>query len=231
VAAVVAETVRSTPVIPPPGYWPRVREACDRHGALLILDEIPNGLGRTGHLFSFDAEGITPDIVVLGKSLGGGVMPIAALLAREELNVASHRAIGHFTFEKSPLAAAAGMAVLDVIEEHDLPAQARELGTFMMARLAALALRHPLVQGVRGRGLLMGLELHRSPPGDIAEAVMYAALSRGLNAKPTQGHVLQLAPALTVTEDELQRAAGIIDASLDEVEAALIGAEGAIWHG
>jgi 4-aminobutyrate aminotransferase len=231
VAAVVAETVRSTPVIPPPGYWPRVREACDRHGALLILDEIPNGLGRTGHLFSFDAEGITPDIVVLGKSLGGGVMPIAALLAREELNVASHRAIGHFTFEKSPLAAAAGMAVLDVIEEHDLPAQARELGTFMMARLAALALRHPLVQGVRGRGLLMGLELHRSPPGDIAEAVMYAALSRGLNAKPTQGHVLQLVPALTVTEDELQRAAGIIDASLDEVEAALIGAEGAIWHG
>jgi 4-aminobutyrate aminotransferase len=231
VAAVVAETIRSTPVIPPPGYWRRIREACDRHGALLILDEIPNGLGRTGHVFSFEAEGITPDIVVLGKSLGGGVMPIAALLAREELNVASHRAIGHFTFEKSPLAAAAALAVLDIIEEEGLSARARELGAATMARLAGLALRHPLVQGVRGRGLLMGLELHRSPGDDIAEAVGYAALTRGLNAKPTLGHVLQLAPALTITEAELERAVSMLDASLDEVEAELLGAEGTFWHG
>ena len=228
VAAVVAETVRSTPVIPPPGYWRRVREACDRHGALLILDEIPNGLGRTGHFFSFEAESIVPDMVVLGKSLGGGIMPIAALLVREGLNVAPHRAIGHFTFEKSPLAAAAGLAVLDEIAEHDLPGRARDLGSATLRRLASVADRHPLVSGVRGRGLLMGLELGMD---DVAEAVMYEALSRGLSIKPTQGRILQLAPPLTVREEDLGRAIAILDAALGSVEASLEPYHGGTWHG
>jgi 4-aminobutyrate aminotransferase len=195
---------------------------------LLILDEIPNGLGRTGHFFAFEAEGIMPDMVVLGKSLGGGVMPIAALLVREELNVARHRAIGHFTFEKSPLAAAAGLAVLDEIAEHDLPARARDLGSATLRRLASLADRHPVVSGVRGRGLLMGLELGMD---DVAEAVMYEALSRGLSIKPTQGRVLQLAPPLTVSEEDLGRAIAILDAALGSVEASLEPDHGGTWHG
>ncbi|HNR30984.1 MAG TPA: aspartate aminotransferase family protein, partial [Candidatus Hydrogenedentes bacterium] len=97
VGAVIAETVRSTPYIPPPEYWRRVRDACDRHGALLILDEIPTCLGRTGRVFAFEHYDIVPDMVVLGKGLGGGVFPLAALIAREGLDVARDRAIGHYT--------------------------------------------------------------------------------------------------------------------------------------
>src|SRR5688572_27157064 len=102
VAAVVAETIRSTPFIPPPDYWKRVRAACDKHGALLILDEIPNCLGRTGKMFTVEHYGILPDMLVIGKGLGGGIFPLAAVIAREHLNVAGERALGHFTHEKSP---------------------------------------------------------------------------------------------------------------------------------
>ncbi|MEK7793340.1 MAG: aspartate aminotransferase family protein, partial [Candidatus Hydrogenedentota bacterium] len=110
VAAVIAETVRSTPYIPPKDYWKRVRAACDRHGALLILDEIPTCLGRTGWMFACESYDVVPDMLVIGKGLGGGVMPLAALIAREHLDVAGDRAIGHFTHEKNPVACAAGLA-------------------------------------------------------------------------------------------------------------------------
>ena len=107
VAAVVAETVRSTPFIPPPDYWKRVRAACDRHGALLILDEIPTCLGRTGTIFAFEQYGIVPDMVCIGKGLGGGIFPLAALIAREDFNRAMPgRALGHYTHEKNPVACA-----------------------------------------------------------------------------------------------------------------------------
>ncbi len=225
VAAVIAETVRSTPVIPPPGYWTKIRAACDRHGALLILDEIPNGLGRTGHLFSCDAFGVVPDMLVLGKGLGGGVMPLAAVIARESLNVAGDRAIGHFTHEKNPVSCAAGLAVLEELLGRDLPGRAQQLGAIALDGLRALAARHPLVAEVRGLGLLLGVVLARRADGSTAsaeaEAVMYAALSRGLSFKVTMGDVLQLTPPLTVGEEELDRALGILEAAIAEVEAGL----------
>ncbi|MGA1179781.1 MAG: aspartate aminotransferase family protein, partial [Marivivens sp.] len=97
VAAVIAEPMRAVPVVPPAGYWRAVQEACYRHGALLIMDEIPTGLGKTGRMFAFEHDGITPDIVTLGKALGGGILPIAAVIAREDLNIAGDFAIGHYT--------------------------------------------------------------------------------------------------------------------------------------
>src|SRR5215467_5971531 len=121
VAAVVAETVRCTPFIPPLDYWKRIRAACDKHGTLLILDEIPIGLGRIGRLFAFEHYDIVPDILVLGKGLGGGIFPLAAMLAREGLNVAQDKALGHYTHEKNPVACAAALATLQVIEEEKLP--------------------------------------------------------------------------------------------------------------
>ncbi len=121
VAAVIAEPMRWTTVVPPPpGYWQRIRESCDRHGALLVIDEIPACLGRTGKMFCCENFEIEPDIVVIGKGLGGGVFPLAAVIARGDLNVAAHRAIGHYTHEKSPVAAAAALATLDVIGQEDL---------------------------------------------------------------------------------------------------------------
>ncbi|MCC6234857.1 MAG: aspartate aminotransferase family protein [Verrucomicrobiales bacterium] len=224
VAAVVAETIRCTPFIPPPDYWRKIRAACDRHGALLILDEIPIGLGRTGRFFAFEHYGVVPDMVVLGKGLGGGVFPLAALLAREDLNQAfAHGALGHYTHEKNPVACAAGLATLEVIRDERLVEHAAELGAYALERFAELRARHPLIVDVRGLGLVMGIELgRRTAQGieratDEAERVLYAALSRGLNFKVSMGSILTLTPALTLTRDQLDQAVDILDASLAEV--------------
>ena len=116
VAAVVAEPVRSTPYVPPPEYWQAVRRACDRHGTLLIFDEICQGLGRTGRMFACEHFSVVPDMLVLGKGLGGGIFPLAALVAREDLDVAGNVALGHYTHEKNPVACAAALAAIEVIE-------------------------------------------------------------------------------------------------------------------
>jgi 4-aminobutyrate aminotransferase len=224
VAAVVAETVRCTPAIPPPDYWRRVRAACDRHGALLILDEIPIGLGRTGRMFAFEHYGIEPDMLVLGKGLGGGLLPLAALVAREDLNVAAEQALGHYTHEKNPVLCAAALATLDVIRDERLAEAAERLGTYALNRLRSLAARHRLVGEVRGLGLLMGVVLTEGGPDGKpacaqAERVMYAALRRGLSFKVTLGHILTLTPALTISQAQLDRAIDILDAALAEVDA------------
>ncbi len=117
VAAVIAETVRSTPYIPPLEYWQKIRAACDRHGALLILDEITQAMGRTGRMFTCEHYGIVPDMLVVGKGLGGGIFPLAALIARSELDVAGDGALGHYTHEKNPVACAAALAAIEVLEE------------------------------------------------------------------------------------------------------------------
>lgn len=226
VAAVIGETVRCTPYIPPKEYWQRIRAACDRHGALLILDEIPIGLGRTGRWFACEHYEVVPDMLVLGKGLGGGVFPLAALIAREGLNVAAHTALGHYTHEKNPVACAAGLATLDVIREEGLVEHARELGDDAKTRLDELATRHTLIGEVRGLGLLLGLELVRREGGgeracDEAERVMYGALRRGLNFKVTMGNILTLTPALVLSRAELDQALDILEASLTDVEAFL----------
>jgi 4-aminobutyrate aminotransferase len=219
VAAVIAETVRNVPVVPPPDYWKRIRAACDQHGALLILDEIPIGLARTGKFFAFEHFGVVPDIVVLGKGLGGGVFPLAGILARERLNVAAERSLGHYTHEKNPAACAAGLATLEVIDEGDLVERAAEIGAKTLADLRQWLIGHALVREVRGLGLLLGVEVGRpdSNGHDEAERIMYAALRRGLNFKVSKGNVLTFAPPLNVAEEELDKAWGILKAALDEV--------------
>lgn len=222
VAAVVAETVRSTPFIPSPGYWMQVRESCNRHGALLILDEIPHCLGRTGKMFTCEHYGVVPDMLVIGKGLGGGVFPLAALIAREGLNVAADKALGHYTHEKSPVACAAALATIDVIEDENLLQNAASVGAFALERLGELERKHSLVGDVRGLGLLIGVELVRDRQSreratQEAEEVMYEALSRGLSFKLTMGNILTLTPALTITQEEMGEAIGILDECLHQV--------------
>jgi len=223
VAAVIAETVRSTPTIPSREFWRTVRRACDRHGALLILDEIPTALGRTGAMFACEHYGVIPDMLVLGKGLGGGIMPLAALIAREGLDVAADRALGHYTHEKSPVGCAAALATIRYIEEQGLLERARDLGRHALDRLRAMKTRHRLIGDVRGLGLLLGVELvtdrtTRAQATDEAEAVMYEALSRGLSFKVTMGNVLTLAPPLIITREELDRALSVLDQCLTDVE-------------
>ncbi|HRK39951.1 MAG TPA: aspartate aminotransferase family protein [Burkholderiaceae bacterium] len=208
VAAVIVETIRCTDVqIPPADYYRRLRQICDRHGALLILDEIPIALGRTGHLFAVERYGIEPDMIVIGKGLGGGSMPLAALIAREGLNVGQHMSLGHYTHEKNPLACAAGLAVLDVIEQEDLLARSRRLGDDALQRLNTQLADQPAVTDIRGAGLLIGIELNDA---DLAEAVLYSCLSAGLSFKVGQGQVLVLAPPLNVDEADLHWALGCV---------------------
>jgi 4-aminobutyrate aminotransferase len=223
IAAVIAEPIRSTPYIPKPEYWQAIRRACDRHGALLIFDEIPHALGRTGRMFTFENFGVVPDMVVIGKGLGGGILPLAAVIVREDLDVAAERALGHYTHEKNPVLCAAALATIEYIEKHGLAAHARELGRYTLDRLNEMKERHPLIGDVRGLGLFLGVELvkdrqTRERASDEAEAVMYAALSRGLSFKTTMGNILTLTPALTITREEMDRALVIIEDSIAEVE-------------
>jgi 4-aminobutyrate aminotransferase len=225
VAAVIAEPIRSTPYIPKPEYWQIIRKACDRHGALLIFDEIPHALGRTGRMFTCENFDVIPDMLVLGKGLGGGVFPLAALIAREGLDVAGNRALGHYTHEKSPVACAAALATIRYVEEKELAQHARELGQHALGRMTEMMQRHPLIGDVRGLGLFLGIELVKDRKtgeraAEEAERVMYAALSRGLSFKLTMGNILTLTPALTITREEMDRALDIIEACLSEVEKA-----------
>ncbi len=219
VAAVLAEPMRWTTVDPaPPDFWPRVRESCDRHGALLIFDEIPSGLGRTGTMFLCEQVGACPDILVLGKGLGGGIFPMAAILARPELDVAGHVALGHFTHEKSPVGCAAALATLDVIRDEDLCGRARRLGAQGLARLEAMMTRWPDdIVAARGVGLFWGLELGGAQAEAKADAVLYASLGRGLSFKVGGGTVVTLCPPLTIAEEELGKAFDILEAAVGEV--------------
>jgi 4-aminobutyrate aminotransferase len=223
VAAVIGETIRSTPFIPPPDYWKRIRAACDKHGALLILDEIPMGLGRTGKMFACEHYDVTPDILVIGKGLGGGIFPLAAILCRGSLNVAAKMSLGHYTHEKNPVACAAGLATLNVIEEDGLVERARNLGKDALSRLAQMAQRHPLIGDIRGLGLILGVELVKdrqtlTRATDEAERVMYESLRLGLNFKVTMGNILTLTPPLTLTSEELTQAIAILDKALQIVQ-------------
>lgn len=214
VAAVVVETLRCTDVqIPPLAYYQELRSICNRHGALLILDEIPIALGRTGKLFAIEHYGIEPDILVLGKGLGGGTMPLAAMLARAEYDIAQGISLGHYTHEKSPVACAAGNAVLDALEQDGLLVQSTHKGQRLVEQLRQRTAAMACVKEVRGLGLLVGVELQDTPlrPAPaLAEAVLYRCLSMGLSFKVGQGNVLVLCPPLTIEDADLAWAADCV---------------------
>ena len=220
VAAVIGEPMRAVPHVPPPGFWKAVREACDRHGALLILDEIPTGLGKTGRMFACEHDDVVPDIVTLGKALGGGVLPIAACLARPGLDVGGDFAIGHYTHEKNPVTAAAALATLEVIEEEGLVEKAADLGAHALARLRSFAASQPLVGDVRGRGLMLGVEIvkdrtTREENHEAAERIFYRCLEGGVSFKISQGCVLTLSPPLVISREDLDRALDVVEQAID----------------
>ncbi|MDS4072356.1 MAG: aspartate aminotransferase family protein [Defluviicoccus sp.] len=218
IAALVAEPIRAVPYLPPPGFWPRVGAAAHGAGALIVFDEIPTGLGKTGRLFACEHTGVTPDILVLGKALGGGVLPLAAVLVRADLDVAPELALGHYTHEKNPVLAAAALATLDVIENEGLVENAAALGEYARARLQEIAASRRCIGEVRGQGLLIGVELvtaDGAPAARLAERVLYQALARGLSFKLTMQSVLTLSPPLIIRRDELDQALAILSESLD----------------
>src|SRR4051812_47994267 len=222
VAAVIAETVRCTPFIPPQDYWKKIRAACDKHGALLILDEVPICLGRTGKMFACEHYGIVPDMLVIGKGLGGGIFPFAALIARDHLNVMRDKALGHYTHEKNPVACAAALATLDIIRDEKLLDYVQSISAHALGRMRQMMEKHRIIGDVRGLGLLMGIELVRNREimeraSDEAERVMYHCLSNGLNFKLTMGNIITLTPALTITRSQMDKALDILEAAIIKV--------------
>jgi 4-aminobutyrate aminotransferase len=216
IAAFIAEPIRAVPHIPPPGFWTEVRKICDRHGTLLVFDEIPTGLGKTGKMFACEHDGAVPDMLVLGKALGGGILPIAAVVAKPELDVGADLAFGHYTHEKNPVTARAALTTIQIIEDEGLVANAAKVGRAALVRLNQIKARRQIVGDVRGQGLLIGIELvtdrtAKTPANAAAEKVMYRALEQGLSFKTTFGNVLTLTPSLTVTQAQMDRALDIID--------------------
>lgn len=216
----IAETVRNTDAqFPSQVYWKRVRELCDQYGVLLILDEIPIALGRTGHMFAFEHYGIEPDFLCLGKGLGGGIVPFAAMITRDRFNIAEDVSLGHYTHEKSPLGSAAALATLEVIEQENLLQKTQQDGLWMEDQLEQLRQKYPLIGDIRGRGLLWGIELVKDQNSkeracEEAEIVMYKCLELGLSFKVSQGNVLQLSPPLTINREQLQKAINILDQAI-----------------
>lgn len=208
----------------PVGYLARLREECDRRGMLLILDEAQTGVGRTGHMYAFQRDGITPDIITLSKTLGAG-LPVAAVVTSAEIESTCHeRGFLFFTTHVSdPLAAAVALTVLDVVERDGLVDRARGLGKILGDRLGELREAYPCVGDVRGRGLLQGIELvgdvaTKAPADGLGQAVTAACLDRGLHMNivqlPGMGGIFRIAPPLTITEDDLHKGLDILDASL-----------------
>ncbi len=218
IAAVIAEPIRCTTIdVPPADYWIRVKEACRRHGTLLVFDEIPIALGRTGRFFAYEHFGVTPDILVIGKGLGGGVIPQAAVLARADLDVAGHTALGHYTHEKSPVGSAAALATLRVISDEGLVQRSERLGVEWMRELQRDLAPLGVLGEVRGRGLLVGMELdagEKRRTAELCEETLYQALRRGLSFKVSDSRVLTLTPPLTVSHDELDQARLILSESV-----------------
>lgn len=226
VGAVIAEPTRAVPYIAAPGFWQSVRDACHEFGALLIFDEIPTCLGKTGKMFSCAHDEVTPDILVLGKALGGGLLPISAVVCRPELDVCGEFALGHYTHEKNPVTCRAALTTIEIIEQESLVERAERMGRLALTRLEEMQCRHPLIGDIRGRGMLFGIELvidrnSREPASTAADQVLYKALSRGLSFKTTMGNVLTFTPPLITTAEQMDTAMSIIDDCLTEVESQL----------
>ena len=233
-AAVVAEPVLSAGgvIVPPPGYFARLVDLCAERGMLTIFDECQTGLGRLGTMYGFEAYGVVPDFLVLSKTLGGGI-PIGAVVTSAAIEETCHeRGFVHVTSHVSdPLPAAAARAVLDIVRSEDLPDRAARAGERLGAHLAELAGRHEAVGDVRGMGLLQGIELvedrdSRRPAEALGLALTEECERRGLSINLVRGgtggaaNCLRMAPPLTVTDDEIDLAAEILDSSLAAVGSA-----------
>ncbi|EJL6719258.1 aspartate aminotransferase family protein [Vibrio alginolyticus] len=223
VGAFIAEAVRNTDVqVPSKAYWKRIREICDKHNVMLIIDDIPNGMGRSGEWFTYQAYDIEPDMLCIGKGLGGGLVPIAAMVTKDKYNTAEQISMGHYTHEKSPIGCAAALATMEAIEQDGLLDKVKADSQFMREKLLEMKAKYPVIGDVRGIGMLWGIELvtdHESKARayDEAEAVLYQCLNNGVSFKVSQGNVVQLSPPLIITREQLTEALAIFEEAIAKV--------------
>ncbi|MET0327049.1 MAG: aminotransferase class III-fold pyridoxal phosphate-dependent enzyme, partial [Ilumatobacteraceae bacterium] len=228
-AAFIAEPVLSSGGILdlPPGYLAALQARCHERGMLLVLDEAQTGLGRTGTMFAFERDGVVPDILTLSKTLGAG-LPLAAVLTTDEIEEQAHERgfLFYTTHVSDPLPAAVGLRVVEIVLRDQLAARAAEAGARLQAGLAALRDRYDCVGDVRGRGLLVGMEIvadtqSKKPAPELGAAITRRCFELGLSMNITalrgMGGVFRIAPPLTITDDELDLGVTILDQALADV--------------
>ncbi|MBN1233366.1 MAG: ornithine--oxo-acid transaminase [Candidatus Coatesbacteria bacterium] len=196
--AIMAEPIQGEAgiIIPPEGFLKKIRDLCDKNNMLMILDEVQTGLCRTGKLFAYQHEGVKPDMLILGKALGGGVFPVSAVVSSNEI-MGVYRPGDHgSTFGGNPLACAVGIASIDVLLDEKLADRSNELGEWFMAKLRTI--ESPYIKEVRGKGLLIGVELNTK-----ARPFCEKLMEKGILAKETHDKVIRFAPPLIITKEEL----------------------------
>jgi putrescine aminotransferase len=225
-AAVILEPIQGEAgaIVPPNDFWPRVRKACNEYGALLIADEVQTGMGRTGKMFGVEHWNTVPDIMCLGKALGGGVMPLSAFLSTPKIwqKLETNPFIPTSTFGGNPLACAAGIAAINVTLEEDLPAQAYQKGKYLLSELIALQIRYDrIVKEARGKGLLLGLEFMNT---EIGYRVVSGLFRRGILVAGTltNSKVVRIEPALNIPEALLDEILDKMEDTLKEIDRSLI---------
>lgn len=226
-AAIIIEPIQSAGgiIVPPQGYLARLRELCDQRDMLLVFDEAQTGLGRTGELFGFASEGVFPDILTLSKTLGGG-LPLSAVITSDTVAAAAKsKGFSHYTSHASdPFTASIGLAVVDVILTENLVERAASMGQYLQDQLAELQLRYEAIGDIRGRGLLLGVEIvvdpeTREPGHELIKLLTDRCFQLGLNVNRVGGlhSVWRLAPPLTVSKTEIDQAIEIMDQAFKEV--------------
>jgi 4-aminobutyrate aminotransferase len=218
VAAIFVEPIQGEGgyLVPPAGWLASLRDLCDRHGILLVFDEVQSGIGRTGKMWAGEHDGVVPDVITAGKGLASG-LPLAALIARDDIMQWAPGKHGS-TFGGNPVACAAALATLDLVEG-GLADNATRIGDQLLTGLADLADRQPMISGVRGRGLMIGLDL---PDHDAAEAVEQACFQRGLLVLTCGQRAIRLAPPLVVSPEQAATALAIVGDACDAVAAGLL---------
>ncbi len=199
-------------IVPPPGYLQGVRELCSRYNVLFIADEVQTGLGRTGKLLCCDHENVKPDILILGKALGGGVLPVSAVLSSNEVMDVLHPGQHGSTFGGNPLACAVATASLQVLLEENMIENAAVMGDIFRSRLGEI--NSDLILDIRGKGLLNAIDIRPFGDSKTAYHVCLELLNNGLLAKQTHTHTIRFAPPLLISENQLHEACDIIESTI-----------------
>ncbi|MEZ8825401.1 aminotransferase class III-fold pyridoxal phosphate-dependent enzyme [Vibrio amylolyticus] len=223
IACVVGEPISATPVMPSQDFWHRVKALCEEFGALLIFDEIIEGFGRTGKMFACEHY-VTPDVLVLGKSLGGGLVPFAGVVVSEKYNVLETQSVGHYTHEKNGLCGAAGLAMIESLQEQNLVENSMRLGEYLKGRFLEMQDQYAIVGAVDGIGLHIGIEIldkanqEKDSRGlKEAETIMYHCFENGLAFKLIESSIITLRPSLVITEQDAKFIADTIEKAIQSV--------------
>lgn len=220
IAAFLAEPIQGEAgvFVPDPGYLKAASDLCKKHNVLFIADEVQTGIARTGKLIACYHEDVQPDILILGKALSGGMYPVSAVLANDEImNVIKPGQHGS-TFGGNPIACAVAIAALDVVEEEKLSERAEELGKLFRSEIEKLIEKTDLITSVRGKGLLNAILINDTPDSKTAWNLCLKLKENGLLAKPTHGNIIRLAPPLVITEEQLLDCVGIIEKTVLEFD-------------